>query len=179
MERLFKAYSEAPDDKGALRVLLNEAINFMMQAVPQRVLESPDLLERIGKHQPFLDTTFQHFQERISQQGAIDKQVEAIEAYWKESLPNVPAKFLWNYSEEAGRLYPGDISEQALHCVKRVLEELGPMMGEARQNTQLNHAIQQGQGAVLPGGSGLPAAGGGEAPVLSFVDQLKQANRQT
>lgn len=105
-----------------------------------------------------------------------------IEGYWKTLVPQIPAKFIWTYAQEAAQAHPGRgpkaIGQQALYCVSRALEDFGGAVEVYRPD---QNDTTRAQDALLrpgEGGSGRPAMRpGAPATTSTMVDQIRNANR--
>lgn len=173
---IYTKYTAAKSDEEAVGVLVEEAANLILSQVP-KMPELKATLQQVLGNQEFMDGVFAHVGARSRQAQVNTERIQAMEAFWKKHAPNVPTDLIWNYADEATRAKPGDLTEQSLYMLERALSALDPLLGEAKAAAQITDGIQRGQGPVLPGGSGLPAAsGGGEQPV-SFVDQMRRQNQ--
>lgn len=148
------------DEKGAFKVLVNEVGNLILSAVRQDPL--------------LLDRAYEHTLGRASTSARVDALGDTVEQFWKGVAPEIPAKLLWAYADEAARVKPDDLVGQVTYCLERAAKDVGPITRRAGTTARQQEALTRTAGASLPAGSGRGPTAPVAEPVLTFADQAKQ-----
>jgi hypothetical protein len=167
-KQIHAKYTGAGSDEEATAVLVQEVANLILGQIPtvESLLGNPQVANQL----------FSTVTGRMQETERANSTIKSLDGFFEKHAPGVPLKLIWSYADDAVKAKPGNLTDQALYMLEKALGELDPILGKATAAAQTNQALAQGQGAVLPGGSGLPASGGGGQP-LTFVEQLRRANQ--
>jgi hypothetical protein len=182
VKSLFAEYQAAENDEAAFGTMVNGVLNLLAQNLASTDVFADRMAESLGprlaKDGRVLTAAEQHIKAGQEQQRVNDTIRTEVERFWQDAAPFVSKRLLYSFAKEAQAAHPGleNIHEQAMYCLTKALEEMGPTLDGARSAVEISQAMSRGQGAVLPGGSGLPSAGGEGGSAVSFVEQLRATN---
>jgi hypothetical protein len=163
---IFKKYSEAANNEEAVGILMEETAKEMAPAIVSQALQV------LFTHPQAQQMLVENFMGHLTGMQRTTAAKGEIEGYWKSVAPEIPTRVIWAYGQEAERVHPGTIPQQAQWMLEQAIREMEPMLNRVAQNVQTNTNIQRGQDA------GLPSSGPGPAPRTpdtpsTFTSQLR------